>query len=135
MSERAPLDCPLSSWMLRHIHEQKCVSTFLLLPFSAYHPFLFILFIQLSNLLLFLLRFDASLTCPEPWSHANKSIKLLKVNVCHLTQFSFLWSFYAQNGLVLLDKNNSRKSVIVRGKNMRTADYHFFCSETTEKSH
>ena len=58
-----------------------------------------------------LLRFDASLTCPEPWSHVNKTIKLLTVKVCHLTQFSFLWSFYAQNGLVLFDKNNSRKSV------------------------
>ena len=55
-------------------------------------------------------RFDASLTCPEPWSHVNRSIKLLTVKVCHLTQFAFLWSFYAQNGLVLFDKNNSRKS-------------------------
>ncbi|KAJ7389337.1 hypothetical protein OS493_032194 [Desmophyllum pertusum] len=51
--------------------------------------------------------FDASLTCPEPWSHVNRTIKLLTVKVCHLTQFSFLWSFYAQNGLVLFDKNNS----------------------------
>ena len=41
----------------------------------------------------------------------NKSIKLLTVKVCHLTQFSFLWSFYAQSGLVLFDKNNSCKSV------------------------
>ena len=57
-------------------------------------------------------RFDASLTCPEPWSHVNKSIKLLTVKVCHLTQFAFFWSFYAQHGLVLFDKNNSSKYVV-----------------------
>ncbi|XP_068740821.1 uncharacterized protein [Montipora capricornis] len=50
---------------------------------------------------------DAALTCPEPWSHVNRSIKLLTVNVCHLTQFAFLWSFKAQHGLLILDKNSS----------------------------
>ena len=54
-------------------------------------------------------RFDAALTCPEPWSHVNRSMKLLEVNVCHLTQFAFFFSFYGQNGLILFDKNNSGK--------------------------
>ncbi|KAL9987468.1 hypothetical protein ACROYT_G001781 [Oculina patagonica] len=51
--------------------------------------------------------FDAALTCPEPWSHVNRSIKLLELNVCHLTQFAFFFSFSAQNGLILFDKNRS----------------------------
>ncbi|KAL9987460.1 hypothetical protein ACROYT_G001773 [Oculina patagonica] len=51
--------------------------------------------------------FDAALTCPEPWSHVNHSMKLLEVNVCHLTQFAFFFSFSAQNGLILFDKNHS----------------------------
>ncbi|XP_068689656.1 uncharacterized protein [Montipora foliosa] len=50
---------------------------------------------------------DAALTCHEPWSHVNRSIKLLTVNVCHLTQFAFFWSFEAQHGLLILDKNSS----------------------------
>ena len=54
-------------------------------------------------------RFDASLTCPKPWSHVNKTIKLLTVDVCHLTQFAFFWSFTAQHGMVLFDKNSSSK--------------------------
>lgn len=54
-------------------------------------------------------RYDAALTCPEPWTYVNHSMKLLEVNVCHLTQFAFFFSFYAQNGLVLLDKNYSSK--------------------------
>ncbi|KAL9987450.1 hypothetical protein ACROYT_G001763 [Oculina patagonica] len=54
--------------------------------------------------------FDAALTCPEPWSHVNHSMKLLEVNVCHLTQFAFFFSFFAQNGLILFDKNHSTYS-------------------------
>ncbi|XP_015767122.1 PREDICTED: uncharacterized protein LOC107345883, partial [Acropora digitifera] len=50
---------------------------------------------------------DAALTCPEPWSHVNRSMKQLTVHVCHLTQFAFLWSFKAQHGLLLFDKNSS----------------------------
>jgi len=51
--------------------------------------------------------FDAALTCPEPWSYVNRSVKLLEVNVCHLTQFAFFWSFYAKHGLILFDKTHS----------------------------
>ena len=42
----------------------------------------------------------------------NRSIKLLEVNVCHLTQFAFFWSFVAKHGLVLFDKNHSSKYCI-----------------------
>ncbi|KAJ7366000.1 hypothetical protein OS493_002742 [Desmophyllum pertusum] len=51
--------------------------------------------------------FDAALTCPEPWSHVNRSIKLLEVHVCHLTQFAFFFSFFAQNGLIQFNKDHS----------------------------
>ena len=54
-------------------------------------------------------RLDAALTCPEPWSHVNRSIKLLEMHVCHLTQFAFFFSFYVQNGLILFDKNHTSK--------------------------
>ncbi|EDO42273.1 predicted protein [Nematostella vectensis] len=50
---------------------------------------------------------DASLTCPEPWYHVNRTIKMLTVNVCHLTQFAFFWTFKAQRGLMLFEKNSS----------------------------
>ena len=56
-------------------------------------------------------RFDAALTCPEPWSHVNRSVKLLEVNVCHLTQFAFFWSFHARHGLILFDKVHSSKYI------------------------
>ena len=58
-------------------------------------------------------RTDAALTCPDPWSHVNRSIKLLTVNVCHLTQFAFLWSFKAQHGMLILDKNSSSKYIFL----------------------
>lgn len=54
-------------------------------------------------------RFDAALTCPEPWSHVNHSIKLLEVNVCHLTQFAFFWTFTLKHGFILFEKNTSSK--------------------------
>ena len=43
----------------------------------------------------------------------NHSIKLLEVDVCHLTQFAFFFSFYAQNGLILFDKNHSSKYLLI----------------------
>ena len=41
----------------------------------------------------------------------NRSVKLLEVNVCHLTQFAFFWSFYAKHGLILFDKTHSSKYI------------------------
>ncbi|XP_022799532.1 uncharacterized protein LOC111337483 [Stylophora pistillata] len=55
--------------------------------------------------------FDAKLTCPEPWSIVNRSVKLLEVNVCHLTQFAFFFSFQAEHGLLLFWKNHSSYSL------------------------
>ncbi|XP_031557393.1 uncharacterized protein LOC116294015 [Actinia tenebrosa] len=50
---------------------------------------------------------DASLSCPEPWQYINRTIKLLTVHICHLTQFAFFWSFKAKNGLIMFEKNTS----------------------------
>ena len=51
-------------------------------------------------------RMDAAHTCPEPWSHVNKSAKILSVKVCHLTQFAFFWSFSAQYGMIQWNVTN-----------------------------
>ena len=52
-------------------------------------------------------RFDAAQTCPEPWSFVDRQAKLLKVQVCHLTQFALFWTFQAENGLIEFKKGNN----------------------------
>ncbi|XP_028399178.1 uncharacterized protein LOC114522645 isoform X2 [Dendronephthya gigantea] len=44
--------------------------------------------------------FDAAKTCPEPWTFVDHAAKLLKVHVCHLTQFALFWTFTAENGII-----------------------------------
>ena len=51
----------------------------------------------------FINRFDAAKTCPEPWTKVDKKAKVLKVNVCHLTQFALFWTFEAENGIFEFD--------------------------------
>ena len=43
--------------------------------------------------------FDAAKTCPEPSTYVDKEAKVLKVKVCHLTQFALFWTFEAENGI------------------------------------
>ena len=52
-------------------------------------------------------RFDAAKTCPEPWSFVDREAKVLKVQVCHLTQFALFWSFQAENGIIEFLKENN----------------------------
>ena len=60
---------------------------------------------KISGLIFNLLtRYDAAKTCPEPWVHVDKPAKVLKVKLCHLTQFALFWTFEAENGVVEFSK-------------------------------
>ncbi len=52
-------------------------------------------------------RFDAAKTCPQPWTYVDKKAKVLKVNVCHLTQFALFWTFDAEYGIFNFDEENN----------------------------
>ena len=52
-------------------------------------------------------RFDAAKTCPEPSTFVNKKEKVLKVKVCHLTQFALFWTFEAEYGIFEFDKQTN----------------------------
>lgn len=55
----------------------------------------------------FINRFDAAKTCPEPWTHVDKKAKVLKVKICHLTQFALFWTFEAEYGILEFDKGTN----------------------------
>lgn len=61
------------------------------------------------------MRYDAAKTCPEPWADVDKKAKVLRVKVCHLTQFALFWTFEAENGIFEFDKPTN---------GMDTKDYH-----------
>lgn len=54
---------------------------------------------------LFYIRYDASKTCPKPWSQVDRAAKLLRVKVCHLTQFALFWTFIAEYGIVEFERS------------------------------
>ena len=57
----------------------------------------------------FIFRFDAAKTCPEPWTHVDKKAKVLKVKICHLTQFALFWTFEAEYGILEFEKETNGK--------------------------
>ena len=60
----------------------------------------------------FIYRFDAVKTCPEPWTHVDKKAKVLKVKICHLTQFALFWTFEAEYGIFEFDKETNGMLVL-----------------------
>jgi hypothetical protein len=60
----------------------------------------------------FINRFDAAKTCPVPWSYVDKKAKVLKLKVCHLTQFALFWTFEAENGILEFDKGTNGMQVL-----------------------
>lgn len=58
-----------------------------------------LIYYKLYIYFIFCRRRDAAKTCQEPWTYVDEKAKILKVKVCHLTQFSLFWTFEDEKGI------------------------------------
>ena len=65
------------------------------------------IFLLIRFLIFYTYRFDAAKTCPEPSTYVDKKEKVLKVKVCHLTQFALFWTLEAENGIFEFEKGRN----------------------------